>query len=286
MSVAGPPHRWQTASSLSTNSATQSSVGIEPNGSPRKSCARPAATTRAPRFDEGRDRFDDPVVEELHLVDPDRVVTAREPKHLGTRRCSDRPHLRPGVRDDMPDVVAVVDERLDDQRPLPRDLRAAQPADELLALPGEHRPAHDLEPSTSLRLETNHGRDPNDPHPTARCSLPEGGGAGLAGAPARAGRCSTTCRCTISACGPPEARGAGEIPSPTPRAARCRRGGPWGRTGGAPPRSTAATRRRRWWACGRSRGACRGGWPTRGRASRSARASGREPRSRGPCLRG
>ncbi len=46
--VAGPPQRWQTASSLSTNSATQSRVGIEPNGRPRKSWARPAAMTRAP----------------------------------------------------------------------------------------------------------------------------------------------------------------------------------------------------------------------------------------------
>ena len=62
----------------------------------------------------------------------------------------------------MPEVEAVVDERLDDQRLLPGDLRAPQPPDELLALPGEHRPANDLEPSTSLRLETNHGRDPND----------------------------------------------------------------------------------------------------------------------------
>ena len=72
--VAGPPQRWQTASSLSTNSATQSSVGIAPNGRPRKSCASPAATTRAPSRDERVDRVDDPVVEELHLVDADRVV--------------------------------------------------------------------------------------------------------------------------------------------------------------------------------------------------------------------
>ncbi len=43
-----PPQRWQTAWSLSTNSACASSSGIGPNGSRRKSWSRPAAITRAP----------------------------------------------------------------------------------------------------------------------------------------------------------------------------------------------------------------------------------------------
>ena len=46
--VAGPPQRWQTAWSLSTNSAWASSSGIGPNGSRRKSWSSPATITRAP----------------------------------------------------------------------------------------------------------------------------------------------------------------------------------------------------------------------------------------------
>ena len=60
--------------------------------------------------DERRNGVDDAVVEELHLVDPDCVVAVREPKHLGRRGCGDGAHLRAGMRDDVPDVVAVVDD--------------------------------------------------------------------------------------------------------------------------------------------------------------------------------
>ena len=59
----------------------------------------------------------------------------------------DRAHPRAGVADDVRDVVAVVDPRLDDQHALARDLGTAQAADELLALAAEHRPADDLEPA-------------------------------------------------------------------------------------------------------------------------------------------
>ena len=45
--VAGPAQRWQTACSLSTSSARQSSSGIGPNGEPRKSWSRPGARGRA-----------------------------------------------------------------------------------------------------------------------------------------------------------------------------------------------------------------------------------------------
>ena len=47
--VAGPPQRWQTACSLSTNSACERSSGIGPNGRRRKSWSSPATTTRTPR---------------------------------------------------------------------------------------------------------------------------------------------------------------------------------------------------------------------------------------------
>src|SRR5262249_29149287 len=106
--------------------------------------------------DEPVDRVDDAVVEELHLVDADRVVPGCEPAHLVARRGCDGAHLRAGVRDDMADVVAVVDQRLHDQRALSRDLRAAQAPDQLFALPAEHWAANDLEPAAGVGLRADH----------------------------------------------------------------------------------------------------------------------------------
>ena len=83
MVVAGPPQRWQTAWSLSTNSACASSSGIGPNGSRRKSWSSPAAITRAPPSGERERGADDLVLEELHLVDPDHLVAARVLDELG-----------------------------------------------------------------------------------------------------------------------------------------------------------------------------------------------------------
>src|SRR5207248_3745542 len=95
--------------------------------------------------DEIRDRGDDAVVEELHLVDADRLVAGREPTHLAARRGGYRTHLGAAVRDDVPDVIAVVDGRLDDQRAQAGDLRAPETPDQLLALAAEHRAADDLQ---------------------------------------------------------------------------------------------------------------------------------------------
>ena len=59
----------------------------------------------------------------------------------------------------MADVVAVVDHRLHDQRPLAGDLGPAEPPDQLLALAGEHRAADDLEPPAAMGLDPDHGRE-------------------------------------------------------------------------------------------------------------------------------
>jgi len=61
------------------------------------------------------------------------------------------------MRDDVRHVVAVVDPRLHDQRPLAGDLGAAQAADQLLALAAEHRAADDLEPAAALWRVPDHG---------------------------------------------------------------------------------------------------------------------------------
>ena len=73
----------------------------------------------------------------------------------------DGAHSRARVAYDVGGVVAVVDLWLEDDDPLPGDLRAAQTADHLLALAAEHRAADDLEPATSLRGDPDHRGDPN-----------------------------------------------------------------------------------------------------------------------------
>ena len=158
--VAGPQQRWQTACSLSTSSARQSSSGIEPNGRPRKSWSRPDTTTRVPRS-TSTSMEDDGRCEELHLVDPDHVVRLGEAGNLLGPRHRDGAHLRAGVAHHMADVVAVVDARLHDQRALAGDLGAAQAADQLLALAAEHRAADDLEPAAALWEQPDHRRDPS-----------------------------------------------------------------------------------------------------------------------------
>ena len=86
-------------------------------------------------------------VEELTLVDADDfgvAVHARQ-EFVGRLHVLRRnPHL--AVRDDMAVAVAVVDERLEDLDLLLRDLCAAQPADELLALAAEHAAGDDFDP--------------------------------------------------------------------------------------------------------------------------------------------
>src|SRR3954452_4719750 len=95
----------------------------------------------------------------MRLGDPDHVVAVREPRDLLGPRHRDGAHLGTRVRDDVPDVVAVVDPRLHDQRPLSGDLRTAQPTDELFALAAEYRAADNFEPSAPLGEQPDHPRE-------------------------------------------------------------------------------------------------------------------------------
>jgi hypothetical protein len=116
-----------------------------------------------PGLDEAVEDEQDLRREELHLVDADDVVPLDETGDVGGVVDRDRTHLGPRVTDDVGDVVAVVEPRLDDQRALPGDLGPAQTADELLALAAEHGPADDLEPAARVRKESDHAADPNGP---------------------------------------------------------------------------------------------------------------------------
>ena len=160
--VAGPPQRWHTAWSLSTNSACERSSGIGPNGSRRKSWSSPATTTRTPRSARSSARRDDSLTEELGLVDPHDVEALRLRRDLRDRGDRDGLHPRARMADDVRRVVAIVDPRLEDDDALSGDLGPAQPPDHLLALAAEHRPADDLEPATSLRRDPDHGGDPRE----------------------------------------------------------------------------------------------------------------------------
>jgi len=66
------------------------------------------------------------------------------------------------VRDDATDVVAVVDHRFDDQRPLAGNLGTPEATDQLLALAAEHRPTNDLEPTAARGLRPDHEGQAND----------------------------------------------------------------------------------------------------------------------------
>ena len=142
-------------------------LGHRPNGSPRKSCASPAATTRPPRSTSSDD-LDDAVVEELHLVDPDRLVARRERRISADSTVTAR--IRADVPDDVADVVAVVD-RASRSALEAGDLGAPQAADQLLALAAEHRPADDLEPAAAFGDVPDHGPDPapRRTRPGVRC---------------------------------------------------------------------------------------------------------------------
>jgi hypothetical protein len=78
-----------------------------------------------PGLDESVEDEQDLRGEELNLVDADDVVSVDETGDVGRVVDRDRAHLGPRVTDDMGDVVAVVESRLDDQRALPGDLGAA-----------------------------------------------------------------------------------------------------------------------------------------------------------------
>ena len=93
-------------------------------------------------------------VEELPFVDADDlgvVVDHARPARPSSRTfCDGDPHV--AVRHDVVFAEAVVDERLEDLHLLPGDLRAAQPADQLLALAAEHAAGDDFDPADAVGL--------------------------------------------------------------------------------------------------------------------------------------
>src|SRR5471032_2991059 len=60
------------------------------------------------------------------------------------------------MRDDVTEVVAIVDHRLDDQRSLTGNFGPAQATDQLFALAAEHRPADDFEPTAPIWMLPDH----------------------------------------------------------------------------------------------------------------------------------
>ena len=88
------------------------------------------------------------LVEELPFVDSDHLgVVVDHPHELVRARHGARRNPHVAVRDDVIVAVAIVDERLEDLDSLAGDLRAAQAADQLLALAAEHAAGDDLNPA-------------------------------------------------------------------------------------------------------------------------------------------
>jgi hypothetical protein len=95
------------------------------------------------------------LVEELPFVDPDDFGVGGHCVHqlVGRpHRLRWDPHV--AVRHDVVFAVAAVDDRLEDLDLLPGDLRAAQPADQFLALAAEHAAGDDFDP-TVVRFLAN-----------------------------------------------------------------------------------------------------------------------------------
>src|SRR5438094_323020 len=91
-------------------------------------------------------------VEELPLVDSDDVgVVVDAAQQLVGVADVLRRDSHVAVRDDLIFAEAVVDERLEDLNLLAGDLRATQPADQLLALAAEHAAGDDFDPAVRRR---------------------------------------------------------------------------------------------------------------------------------------
>ena len=87
-------------------------------------------------------------VEELRLVDPDHLGVCGHGVEQRTRaRHAARGQADIAVRDDVIVSMAVIELWLEHLHPLPRNLGAAQPADQLLALSAEHAAGDHLDPA-------------------------------------------------------------------------------------------------------------------------------------------
>src|SRR5258708_5043562 len=88
------------------------------------------------------------VAKELRFVDADNFRARRQLfQDFGGFEDVVRGNAEARMRDDFVGGVAFVDGRFEDLHALARDLRAAQPTDQLLALAGKHRGDDDFNPS-------------------------------------------------------------------------------------------------------------------------------------------
>src|SRR5258706_11773385 len=98
--------------------------------------------------------IDDARIEELDLIDADDLHSDLHPRQqLGAR--GDGMRLEPAVvaRNDVLGTEAIIDQRLEDLDPLPRDHRTAHPPDQLFRLAGEHASGDDLDPAASVTVQ-------------------------------------------------------------------------------------------------------------------------------------
>ena len=97
---------------------------------------------------------DDSGVEELHFVDADDLHADLDARQQ-LRARGDGQRFQPPViaRHDFVGCEAIVDDRLEDLNALPRDDRAAQPADQLFRLSGEHASGDDFDPAATMNIQ-------------------------------------------------------------------------------------------------------------------------------------
>jgi len=97
------------------------------------------------------------IAKELRFVDADNFRTRRQLfQDFGGFEDVVRGNAEAGMRHDFVGGVAFVDGRFEDLHALARDLRAAQPTDQLLALAGKHRADDDFDPA-HIAFDDVHG---------------------------------------------------------------------------------------------------------------------------------
>ena len=97
---------------------------------------------------------DDAGIEELDLVDADDLhadLDARQQLGAGGHGVRFQPAVI--ARDDFVGGETVVEDRLEDLHPLPRDDRPAQPPDQLLRFSGEHASGDDFDPAAAMMVQ-------------------------------------------------------------------------------------------------------------------------------------
>ena len=159
--LAGLPQRTQMASVLVIDSACASNSGIGAKRTAEVIGIKPGDDYLLAAIGEALRDINQTFAHEIGLVDADHFGAPIDAvDNFGGVGDYLRIHAQIAVGDDLIGGIPVVDGGLENLHPLARDHGAAQPADQLLALAGEHGAADDFDP-TDIAGDDIHSHDLN-----------------------------------------------------------------------------------------------------------------------------